>query len=222
MRQARQRQSQVCGVHGRGLSGFGQQLQLWPLSILEPGARLISPDRRVVRRVTSCHRPRPGCQAPTNPPSRWARPSRSRIASTVRPGGGVCRARSGCSRLTARRNGRRILYRGGLDRPVVSWAARVGLVRATKQVVDSRPRQAPAGLPRSAHRWRQRRSPGRARARRPRAAARAGHTRRAADRRQRGPGRGPGPPRRRSHAPARDRPRPPRPTAARTSSERAA
>jgi hypothetical protein len=114
--------------------------------------------------------------------------------------------------------GRRVLYRGGLDRPVVSWAARVGLVRATKQVVDSRPRQAPAGLPRSAHRWRQRRSPGRARARRPRAAARAGHTRRAADRRQRGPGRGPGPPRRRSRAPARDRPRPPGcPTAARTS-----
>jgi hypothetical protein len=106
--------------------------------------------------------------------------------------------------------------------PCGELGSKVGLVRATKQVVDSRPRQAPAGLPRSAHRWRQRRSPGRARARRPRAAARAGHTRRAADRRQRGPGRGPGPPRRRSHAPARDRPRPPRPTAARTSSERAA
>jgi hypothetical protein len=60
-------------------------------------------------------------------------------ASTVRPGGGVCRARSGCSRLTGRRNGRRILYRGGLDRPVVSWAARVGLVRATKQVFRGPP-----------------------------------------------------------------------------------
>jgi hypothetical protein len=80
MRQARQRQSQVCGVHGRGLSGFGQQVHLWPLSIPDPAVRLISPGRRVVRRVTRCHRPWPGCWAPTNPPSRRARPSRSRIA----------------------------------------------------------------------------------------------------------------------------------------------
>jgi hypothetical protein len=80
MRQARQRQSQVCGVHGRGLSGFGQQVHLWPLSIPDPAARLISPGRRVFRRVTSCHRPWPGCRAPTNPPSSRARPSRSRIA----------------------------------------------------------------------------------------------------------------------------------------------
>jgi hypothetical protein len=35
------------------------------------------------------------CQAPTNPPSRRARPGRSRVA-TVLPGGGVCRARPGC------------------------------------------------------------------------------------------------------------------------------
>ena len=80
MRQARQRQSQVCGVHGRGLSGFGQQVHLWPLSIPDPAVRLISPGRRVFRRVTRCHRPWPGCWAPTNPPSRRARPSRSRIA----------------------------------------------------------------------------------------------------------------------------------------------
>ena len=40
MRQARQRQSQVCGVHGRGLSGFGQQVHLWPLSIPDPAAEL--------------------------------------------------------------------------------------------------------------------------------------------------------------------------------------
>jgi hypothetical protein len=92
MRQARQRQSQVCGVHGRGLSGFGQQVHLWPLSIPDPAVRLISPGRRVFRRVTRCHRPWPGCRAPTNPPSRRARPSRSRIAypryaPAVRPAG---------------------------------------------------------------------------------------------------------------------------------------
>ena len=80
MRQARQRQSQVCGVHGRASSGFGQQVQLRALSIPEPGAMAISPGRRVFRRLTRPHRPWPGCQAPTNPPSRRARPSRSRIA----------------------------------------------------------------------------------------------------------------------------------------------
>jgi hypothetical protein len=36
-RQARQRQSQVCGVHERVSSGLGQQLQWWPLSIPDPG-----------------------------------------------------------------------------------------------------------------------------------------------------------------------------------------
>ena len=95
MRQARQRQSQVCGVHGRGLSGFGQQVHLWPLSIPDPAVRLISPGRRVFRRVTRCHRPWPGCRAPTNPPRRRARPSRSRIASpryapAVGPAGHGC------------------------------------------------------------------------------------------------------------------------------------
>src|SRR6266508_1178200 len=45
---------------------------------------LISPGRRVVRRVTSRHRPWPGCRAPTNPPSRRARPSRSRMARAHR------------------------------------------------------------------------------------------------------------------------------------------
>jgi hypothetical protein len=55
----------------------------------EPGGMLISPSRRV-RRLTSRHRPWPGCQAPTNPPSRRARPSRSRMAHahrTPRTGG---------------------------------------------------------------------------------------------------------------------------------------
>ena len=98
MRQARQRQSQVCGVHGRGLSGVGQQVHLWPLSIPDPAVRLISPGRRVVRRVTRCHRPWPGCRAPTNPPSRRAAQPEPHCISTVRPGGGACRARSGCGR----------------------------------------------------------------------------------------------------------------------------
>jgi hypothetical protein len=96
MRHARQRQSQVCGVHGRASPGFGQQLHLQPLSNPHPGWRLISPGRRVVRRVTRCHRPWPGCRAPTNPPSRQTRPSRSRMrSSTVLPDGRGCLARSG-------------------------------------------------------------------------------------------------------------------------------
>ena len=57
MRQARQRQSQVCGVHGRASSGFGQQVHLWALPNPDPGGMLISPGRRVFRRVTRCHRP---------------------------------------------------------------------------------------------------------------------------------------------------------------------
>lgn len=52
MWQARHRQSQVCGVHGWGSSGFGQQVQLRPLSNPDPGARVISPDRPVFWRVT--------------------------------------------------------------------------------------------------------------------------------------------------------------------------
>jgi hypothetical protein len=69
MRQARQRQSQVCGVHGRASSGFGQQLQLWALSIPVPGAMVISPGRRVFRRLTSPHRLAwlPGSDQPTKP-----------------------------------------------------------------------------------------------------------------------------------------------------------
>jgi hypothetical protein len=51
-----------------------------PLPNAEPGGMAISPGRRVFRPLTRCHRPWPGCQAPTNPPSRRARPSRSRIA----------------------------------------------------------------------------------------------------------------------------------------------
>jgi hypothetical protein len=68
MRQARHRQSQVCGVHGQGLSGFGQQVQVWLLPNAEPGGMAISPGRRVFRPLTRCHRPWPGCRAPTNPP----------------------------------------------------------------------------------------------------------------------------------------------------------
>jgi len=84
MRHARQRQSQVCGVHGRASSGFGQQVHVRPLSNPEPGGMVISPGRRVFRRLTKPHRPWPGCRAPTNPPSRRARPSRSRMARAHR------------------------------------------------------------------------------------------------------------------------------------------
>ena len=101
MRQARQRQSQVWGVHGRGLSGFGQQVHLWPLSIPDPAARLISPGRRVVRRVTRCHRPwpvaglRPTHQAGGHGPAgaalhihrtprRWGLPGTGRVGPAAR------------------------------------------------------------------------------------------------------------------------------------------
>jgi hypothetical protein len=117
MRQARQRQSQVCGVHGRGSSGWGQQVQRRALSNPEPGAIAISPGRRVLRPLTRCHRPWPGCQAPTNPPSRQARPSRSRIAVPpyspplgpaghvlVRPVGPKATADASCTELKARGN----------------------------------------------------------------------------------------------------------------------
>jgi hypothetical protein len=104
------------------------------LSIPDPGGMVISPGRRVFRRLTSPHRLAwlPGSDQPTKPAG-TAKPEPHR-APTVLPGGRACRARPG--RLTRRRNGRRILRRGGLDRPVVSGAARVGLVRPTKQVVD--------------------------------------------------------------------------------------
>jgi hypothetical protein len=73
--------SQVCGVHGRGSSGFGQQLHLWPLSKPDPGGMTISPGRRVFRRVTRPHRPY-WSPAPTNPPSGLPPPPRSRMART--------------------------------------------------------------------------------------------------------------------------------------------
>jgi hypothetical protein len=44
-------------VHGRGSSGFGQQVQLRPLSNPDPGGMLISPGQPVFRRPTTCHRP---------------------------------------------------------------------------------------------------------------------------------------------------------------------
>jgi hypothetical protein len=71
-------------VHGRGSSGLSQQLQWWPLSNPELGAMVIAPGRRGFRPLTRCYRPRPGCQAPTNPPRRRARPSRSRMAHAHR------------------------------------------------------------------------------------------------------------------------------------------
>jgi hypothetical protein len=88
-----------------------------PLSIPEPGGMAISPGRRLFRPLTRCHRPWPGCQAPDQPTKPagtvWVRPA------------------------TRRATRRRTLHRGAPDRPVVSCAARVGLARPTKQVVDS-------------------------------------------------------------------------------------
>ena len=99
----------------------------------------ISPGRRVFRPLTRCHRPWPGCRAPTNPPSRRARPSRSRIAvSPYAPVGRACPARSGCGR---RPKGERATAVAPppqrSDRPVVSCPARVGPTRPTNQVLDS-------------------------------------------------------------------------------------
>jgi hypothetical protein len=88
-------------------------------------------------RLPAAHEPSPpGLVAglrPTHQQAGTAKPEPHR-APTVLPGSRAGRARPG--RLTRRRNGRRVLRRGGLDRPVVSGAARVGLVRPTKQVVD--------------------------------------------------------------------------------------
>jgi hypothetical protein len=86
----------VAGLRGAwtGSSGLGQQVQLRPLSIPDPGWMLISLGRRVFWRVTRRHRP--WLVAKLRPPqlsvSRRARPSRSRMARspyspTVGPAG---------------------------------------------------------------------------------------------------------------------------------------
>ena len=136
MRHARQRQSQVWGVHGRGSSGLGQHVQRRPLPNPDPGGMVISPGRRAFRPLTRCHRPWPGCQAPTNPLSRRARPGQSRIAvPPYSAGGQACRARSGCG---GEPKAQRPAHprRGAPDRPALSCPVRVGLARPTKQVVD--------------------------------------------------------------------------------------
>jgi hypothetical protein len=71
---------------------------------------LISPGRGVVRPLTRCHRPWPGCCAPTNPPAGGhGQAGAAWRSSTVLPGGRACRARSGCRRRPRKRNGRRAL-----------------------------------------------------------------------------------------------------------------
>ena len=110
-------------------------VHLWALSIPDPGGMADLPGPA---RLPAAHEASPplawlpGSDQPTKQAG-TAKPEPHR-APTVLPAGRACRARPG--RLTRRRNGRRILRRGGLDRPVVSGAARVGLVRPTKQVVD--------------------------------------------------------------------------------------
>jgi hypothetical protein len=137
MRQARQLHSQVCGVHGRASSGFGQQVHLRPLSNPEPGGMLISPGRRVFRRLTKPHRLAwsPGSDQPTKPAG-TAKPEPHR-APTVLPGGRACRARPG--RLTRRRNGRRILHGpyDGIARAQAPGLDELGrLVVSRIQIVD--------------------------------------------------------------------------------------
>ena len=145
MRQARQRQSQVCGVHGCGSSGLGQQVHLWALPNPEPGGMAISPGRRVFRPLTRCHHPWPRCQAPTNPPGGRARPSRSRIALHRTP------RRSGSPGTvwerpaTRRPNRRRLLHRGACHRPVMRHQARVGPTRSPNR--SSMVRSGPFPLP---------------------------------------------------------------------------
>jgi hypothetical protein len=112
-------------VHGRASSGLGQHVQRRPLPNPEPGAMAISPGRRVFWPLTRPHRPWPGSQTPTNPPSRRARPGRSRIAVLPYSAGGrACRARSGCGRvlghgsLSAEQVGVGPPYAGALTRQV--------------------------------------------------------------------------------------------------------
>jgi hypothetical protein len=95
MRHARQRQSQVCGVHGRASSGLSQQVHLRPLSIPDPGGMLISPGRRVFWRPTKRHRPCPVARLrPTQQTGANAKPE-PHGAPTLLPGGGACRTGSG-------------------------------------------------------------------------------------------------------------------------------
>ena len=83
-------------THNGDLRDISVLFSVSPLLNPDPGGMLISPGRRVVRRLMRCHRPWPGYQAPTNPPSRRARPSRSRMARAHRtPSGRACRARAG-------------------------------------------------------------------------------------------------------------------------------
>jgi hypothetical protein len=69
----------------------------------------------------------PGSDQPTKQAG-TAQPKPHGTRPPYSPDGRACRARSGCGRLTGRRDSRRILHRCGLHRPVVSCAARVGLV----------------------------------------------------------------------------------------------
>ena len=66
--------------------GFGQQVHLWALPNPDPGGMLISPGRRVFRRVTRCHRP--WLVAGLRPPQQASEHSRAGapwLISTPRP-----------------------------------------------------------------------------------------------------------------------------------------
>jgi hypothetical protein len=96
----------------------------------------ISPGRRAFRPLTRCHRPWPGSQTPTNPPSRRARPGRSRIAVppySPPPGpGGHGLVRPGHPKATADAS-----CTVAVSNSSVSCAARVGRARPTKRLCRS-------------------------------------------------------------------------------------
>src|SRR5829696_8342673 len=115
----------VTGLWGAGTGVVGPRPAAAPAALIHPragrDADLPGPARPAAHEPSP---PWPGHQAPTNPPSRRARPSRSRMAPPPyspdrRPTG----ARSGAA--GARRpNGRRTLYRGTPNR--LWWAAQQG------------------------------------------------------------------------------------------------
>jgi hypothetical protein len=137
MWQARHRQSQVCGVHGWGSSGFGQQVQLRPLSNPDPGARVISPGRPVFWRVT---RSPPLAWLPgSDQPTKQAGTAKSepyRAPSPYSPAGGPD-GHVWVRPAARRHNGRRLLHDGAPDRPAGECPAWVGLAKPTNRIVES-------------------------------------------------------------------------------------
>jgi hypothetical protein len=72
----------VAGLRGARAGIVGSRPVAAVVALVEPGSGRDGnlPGPTVVWPPTRCHRPWPGCQAPTNPPRRRPRPSRSRMA----------------------------------------------------------------------------------------------------------------------------------------------